>query len=73
MPASQLDSPRLHLSEHLSPRLASQLRKHGFDVTSSHESDLLSESDENQLQYAVYQKRAILTFNVKDFAKYVYD
>lgn len=27
--------PKLHLNEHLSPRLAVQLRQYGFDVTST--------------------------------------
>jgi hypothetical protein len=29
------NSPRLYLNEHLSPRLAAQLRRYGFDVTFS--------------------------------------
>lgn len=60
--------PRLHLNEHLSPRLAEQLHKHGFDVTSSQEAELLSLSDEEQLEYACSEQRAILTFNIDDFA-----
>ena len=63
------DAPKLHLNEHLSPRLANQLRKHGFDVTSSQESGLLSEPDDKQLAFAVAEERAIVTFNIKDFAE----
>lgn len=59
--------PKLHLNEHLSPRLSAQLRDHGYDVTTSQEADLLSESDEKQLEYAASKQRAIVTFNVKDF------
>lgn len=59
---------KLHLNEHLSPRISQQLRKHGFDVTSSHEANLLAEPDEQQLNFAVKQHRAIVTFNVRDFA-----
>ncbi len=33
--------PKLYLNEHLSPRLAAQLRRHGFDVLSSQEVQLL--------------------------------
>ena len=40
--------PKLHLNEHLSPRLAQQLRRHSFDVTSTLESDLVSTSDREQ-------------------------
>lgn len=61
------DQPKLHLNEHLSPRLAQQLHKHGFDVTSSQTAELLTKSDRDQLEYACAQERAILTFNIDDF------
>jgi len=63
------DPPKLHLNEHLSPRLASQLQKHAFDVTTSQQANLLSLSDEEQLSYAATEKRSIVTFNVKDFTE----
>jgi hypothetical protein len=56
MPDPSLEPPKLHLNENLSPRLAAQLRKHGFDVTSTQEEDLLATSDEVQLQYAAAQE-----------------
>jgi hypothetical protein len=59
--------PKLHLNEHLSPRLASQLRRYGFDVTSSQETELLSDDDSAQLAHSASQQRAILTFNSADF------
>jgi hypothetical protein len=59
--------PKLHLNEHLSPRLAQQLRKHGFDVTSTLESNLVSKSDPQQLEFCCVEQRAILTFNIDDF------
>jgi hypothetical protein len=59
---------KLHLNEHLSPRLAQQLRKHGFDVTSTLESDLVSKSDAEQLEYCCVTQRAILTFNKDHFS-----
>ena len=59
--------PKLHLNEHLSPRLASQLRRYGFDVTSSQETKLLSDDDSAQLAHSASQQRAILTFNSVDF------
>lgn len=71
------DHPKLYLNEHLSPRLATQLCKHGFDVITSNESNMLSEDDEKQLAFAVSEQRAIVTFNAKDFVilheKYIKD
>lgn len=60
--------PKLHLNEHLSPRLAEQLRKYGFDVTSTVEAGLVEASDAQQLAFAAGQQRAIVTFNHRDFA-----
>lgn len=57
--------PKLHLNEHLSPRLAGQLRNHGFDVTTSQEGGLLATPDEQQLEFAADQERAIVTFNIR--------
>ena len=69
MPTPPLNAPKLHLNENLSPRLATQLRKHGFDITTSQETDLLSALDEEQLAYAASQERAIVTFNISDFSR----
>jgi hypothetical protein len=55
------------LNEHLSPRLAIQLRRYGFDAVSSQEAGMLSESDKGQFGWAVSQERAIVTFNFSDF------
>jgi predicted nuclease of predicted toxin-antitoxin system len=60
--------PKLYLNEHLSPRLAAQLRRHGFDAVTSQEAQLLSADDNAQLAYAASQQRAIITFNFRDFA-----
>jgi hypothetical protein len=59
--------PKLHLNEHLSPKLAVQLRQNGFDITSSQEAGILSEPDDVQLEFAVSQQRAIVSFNIRDF------
>jgi hypothetical protein len=67
MRISPLRAPRLHLNEHLSPDIAIQLRRRGFDVTSSQEADLLRASDTRQLEFAISQQRAILTTNFSDF------
>src|SRR3990170_1872077 len=60
--------PKLHLNEHLSPRLAEQLRTYGFDVTATLELDMVEADDDEQLAYAASSQRAIVTFNHKDFA-----
>ena len=60
--------PKLHLNEHLSPRLAAQLRTYGFDVTSTLEMNMVEANDDEQLAYAASSRRAIVTFNHKDFA-----
>lgn len=59
--------PRLHLNEHVSPRLAVQLRQYGFDVTSTVERDLIAVDDDVQLAFAVSEHRAIVTMNCSDF------
>lgn len=61
------DPPKLYLNEHISPRLAIQLRKHGFDAISSQEAKLLSSSDDEQFAFAVSEQRSILTFNHSDY------
>jgi predicted nuclease of predicted toxin-antitoxin system len=61
--------PKLYLNEHLSPRLAAQLRRYGFDAVSSQEAGKLSHDDEAQLAWAVSEQRAIVTFNFADFAE----
>ena len=63
-----MSPPKLHLNEHLSPRLAEQLRQYGFDVTSTLELNMVEADDDEQLAYAASSERAIVTFNHKDFA-----
>ncbi len=60
--------PKLHLNEHLSPRLAEQLRKYGFDVTSTIELGMAEADDAEQLGFAASQQRAFVSFNHKHFA-----
>jgi predicted nuclease of predicted toxin-antitoxin system len=60
-------APKLYLDEHVSPRLAAQLRRYGFDAISCQEAQTLSLSDADQLAFASDQQRAIVTFNVSDF------
>src|SRR5882724_1339706 len=67
MPPS--NPPKLYLNEHLSPRLATQLRSYGLDVTSSHGARMLSSDDDEQFALAVSEQRAIVTFNFSDFVE----
>lgn len=61
------EAPKLYLNEHLSPRLAAQLRRYGFDAVSSQEARMLSRDDKDQLEFAVSEERAVVTFNFNDF------
>lgn len=60
--------PRLYLNEHISWRIAEQLRKLGFDATSTLESGMVDEDDDVQMEFAVSQQRAIVSINHKYFA-----
>jgi Domain of unknown function (DUF5615) len=44
-----------------------QLGRYGFDATSSQAANMLSETDDQQLAFAVLQQRALVTLNVSDF------
>jgi len=69
MPSPLHNPPKLYLNEHLSPRLAVQLRGYGFDAVSSQEAKMLSADDEEQFAWAVGEHRAIITFNFNDFVE----
>ncbi len=63
----QHERPRLYLDEHISPRIAIQLRKYGFDAITLHERGMLSEDDREQLSVAASEQRAIVTCNFSDY------
>lgn len=58
----------LYLDEMIPVVLAVILRQYGYDVLTAKEADMLAKSDEEQLAFAVSNKRTIITFNIKDFA-----
>ena len=60
---------KLYLDEDVTPLLARALRQRGFDVTSAVELGHVGWSDEEQLEYAVSEGRAILTHNIRDFVR----
>jgi predicted nuclease of predicted toxin-antitoxin system len=63
----QHDRPKLYLDEHMSQRIATQLRKYGFDAITLHERGMLSEDDREQLTMAVSEQRAIVNCNFGDY------
>jgi uncharacterized protein (DUF433 family)/predicted nuclease of predicted toxin-antitoxin system len=60
---------RLYIDRHIVRRLADDLRGRGFDVLTTKEAGLDTPTDEEQLTFAVAEGRAILTFNIRDFAQ----
>ena len=71
MPDSSSDEPlfvRLYFDRHIMARLAVDLRKSGFDVLTTEEAQKDTASDEDQLAFATAERRAVLTFNIRDFA-----
>ena len=61
-----MQPPRLHLNEQISPRLAGQLRKYGFDVTSTLELGMVEADDDEQLAYVVSSEPRITALQVTD-------
>src|SRR5262249_13128229 len=59
---------RLYLDRHIMARLADDLRGRGFDVLTTEAAGLDTATDEEQLAFATGEGRAILTFNIPDFA-----
>jgi len=62
---------RLFLDAHVSARrIAAALREHGHDVRAADEErDLDGFEDERLLELATTERRIMITFNVKDFAR----
>lgn len=57
----------LYLDEMIPAVLAVVLRQYGYDVLTAKEADMLAKSDEEQLIFAASNRKAIITFNIKDF------
>lgn len=71
MADSQSDEPlfvRLYLDRHIMTRLADDLAARGFDCLTTQDAGNDTAADEEQLAFATAQGRAILTFNIRDFA-----
>jgi predicted nuclease of predicted toxin-antitoxin system len=59
---------RLYFDRHIMKRLAADLRDRGYDVLTTEEAGNDTAPDEVQLAFATTQSRALLTFNIRDFA-----
>jgi predicted nuclease of predicted toxin-antitoxin system len=59
---------RLYLDRHIMTRLAVDLRAREYDVLTTEEAGKDTASDDEQLNFATGEGRAILTFNIRDFA-----
>ena len=58
---------KYYLDEDLSPKIAHLLRKHQIDCISAHEIHMLQISDLEQLEFAVKERRCLVTRNRDDF------
>ncbi|MCR4318480.1 MAG: DUF5615 family PIN-like protein [Planctomycetes bacterium] len=58
---------KLYLDEDVHKKIAVALRVLGYDVVSAHELKNWGLSDEEQIEFAISEQRAIFTFNVGDF------
>lgn len=58
---------RLYFDEDVSVDIVRNLRQRGFDVLSTHEARRLQRDDDAQLEFAVAERRALVTHNRRDF------
>jgi hypothetical protein len=58
-----------HLDENISQKIAGRLRDDGFDVTTTEEVGLRSESDQKHMDYALGEQRVIVTRD-RDFVQF---
>jgi hypothetical protein len=59
---------RYHLDEVVPPAVAHGLRKHGIDVTTARDADLLKATDSAHLEYAHAEGRVLVTHD-RDFLR----
>jgi hypothetical protein len=52
---------RFHLDEHIDPDVATGLRRHGIDVTTAVDANLLAASDVDHLTNAAAERRVMVT------------
>jgi predicted nuclease of predicted toxin-antitoxin system len=59
---------RLYFDRHIMARLAVDLRGRGYEVLTTEEAGKDNASDAEQLVFATAENRALVTFNIRDFA-----
>ncbi len=64
---------KLLIDENVHHGLAATLRQHGYDAVSAQEAGLRQTPDLEIFDYAINEKRAIVTFNLIDFKRLVED
>jgi predicted nuclease of predicted toxin-antitoxin system len=67
-PATDGPVLRLYLDRHVMTRLADDLVRRGHDCVTTQQAVLDTASDEEQLAHAAANSRAIVTYNIRDFA-----
>jgi hypothetical protein len=60
---------KFYLDEDLSPVISEMLRKNKVDAISAHEVGMIQVNDLQQMEYAVVQKRCMVTRNRNDFIR----
>ena len=58
----------LYIDEDITHKLAKALRERGFDAVAAYEAGNIGVPDPVHLEFAVSQRRALLTCNTKDFS-----
>ena len=64
-----MEKPKLFIDEDVHDKLAYILRNCGIDAINAREANRKGLSDEEQLSYAISQRRAIFSFNMADYEK----
>ncbi len=64
-----MEKPKFFIDEDVHDKLASILRNCGVDAINTREVNRKESSDEEQLSYAISQRRAIFSFNMADYEK----
>lgn len=59
--------PKIFIDEDVHDGLAAALRREGFDALNAREAEQRQVPDSKQLEFAVSQGRAILSFNLADY------
>lgn len=62
-------SVKLYLDEDVRPLLADILRDRGYDVSSTSHARRKGLTDPEQLEYAMRERRALVTHNIRDFVQ----